>query len=96
MFLCSLRYCLKCYFSKGVYTFTLSTVYIYIYIYIYIYVMLKHSLSSKIEFSFNSYILYFGVRIRSTSSGTWYLSFQHKKIFLESASEIALRCIYTV
>ncbi len=61
-----------------------------------IYIMLKHSLSSKIEFSFNSYILYFGVRIRSTSSGTWYLSFQHKKIFLESASEIALRCIYTV
>ncbi len=31
MFLCSLRYCLKCYFSKGVYSFTLSTVYIYIY-----------------------------------------------------------------
>ncbi len=30
MFLCSLRYCLKCYFSKGVYSFTLSTVYIYI------------------------------------------------------------------
>ncbi len=28
MFLCSLRYCLKCYFSKGVYSFTLSTVYI--------------------------------------------------------------------
>ncbi len=26
MFLCSLRYCLKCYFSKGVYSFTLSTV----------------------------------------------------------------------
>ncbi len=24
---CSLRYCLKCYFSKGVYSFTLSTVY---------------------------------------------------------------------
>ncbi len=24
MFLCSLRYCLKCYFSKGVYSFTLS------------------------------------------------------------------------
>ncbi len=36
MFLCSLKYCLKCYFSKGVYSFTLSTVYIYIYIYIYI------------------------------------------------------------
>ncbi len=36
MFLCSLRYCLKCYFSKGVYSFTLSTVCIYIYIYIYI------------------------------------------------------------
>ncbi len=33
MFLCSLRYCLKLYFSKGVYSFTLSTVYIYIYIY---------------------------------------------------------------
>ncbi len=32
MFLCSLRYCLKCYFSKGVYSFTLSTVHIYIYI----------------------------------------------------------------
>ncbi len=32
MFLCSLRYCLKCYFSKGVYSFTLSTVcFIYIY-----------------------------------------------------------------
>ncbi len=30
---------LKCYFSKGVYSFTLSTVYIYIYIYIlYIYI----------------------------------------------------------
>ncbi len=28
MFLCSLRYCLKCYFSKGAYSFTLSTVYI--------------------------------------------------------------------
>ncbi len=28
MFLCSLRYCLKCYFSKGVYSFTLSTVHI--------------------------------------------------------------------
>ncbi len=27
MFLCSLRYCLKFYFSKGVYSFTLSTVY---------------------------------------------------------------------
>ncbi len=26
MFLCSLRYCLKCYFSNGVYSFTLSTV----------------------------------------------------------------------
>ncbi len=26
MFLCSLRYCLKCYFSKGVYSFPLSTV----------------------------------------------------------------------
>ncbi len=26
MFLCSLRYCLKCYFSKGVYSLTLSTV----------------------------------------------------------------------
>ncbi len=26
MFLCSLRYCLKFYFSKGVYSFTLSTV----------------------------------------------------------------------
>ncbi len=26
MFLCSLRYCLKCNFSKGVYSFTLSTV----------------------------------------------------------------------
>ncbi len=26
MFLCSLRYCLKCYFSKGMYSFTLSTV----------------------------------------------------------------------
>ncbi len=25
-FLCSLRYCLKFYFSKGVYSFTLSTV----------------------------------------------------------------------
>ncbi len=25
-FLCSLRYCLKIYFSKGVYSFTLSTV----------------------------------------------------------------------
>ncbi len=35
MFLCSLRYCLKFHFSKGVYSFTLSTVYIYIYIYIY-------------------------------------------------------------
>ncbi len=34
MFLCSLRYCLKCYFSKGVYSFTLSTVYIYMYIHI--------------------------------------------------------------
>ncbi len=32
--MCSLRYCLKFYFSKGVYSFTLSTVYIYIYIYI--------------------------------------------------------------
>ncbi len=30
MFLCSLRYCLECYFSKGVYSFTLITVkYIY-------------------------------------------------------------------
>ncbi len=29
MFLCSLRYCLKFDFSKGVYSFTLSTVYIY-------------------------------------------------------------------
>ncbi len=28
MFLCSLRYCLKCYFSKGVYSFTLSTVHL--------------------------------------------------------------------
>ncbi len=28
MFLCSLRYCLKCYFSKGVYSFTLSTVHV--------------------------------------------------------------------
>ncbi len=28
MFLCSLRYCLKCYFLKGVYSFTLSTVHI--------------------------------------------------------------------
>ncbi len=28
MFLCSLRYCLKCYFSKGVYSFTMSTVYV--------------------------------------------------------------------
>ncbi len=28
MFLCSLRYCLKCYFSKGVYSFTLSTVFV--------------------------------------------------------------------
>ncbi len=27
MFLCSLRYCLKCKFLKGVYSFTLSTVY---------------------------------------------------------------------
>ncbi len=26
MFLCSLRYCLKCYFSKVVYSFTLSSV----------------------------------------------------------------------
>ncbi len=29
MFLCSLRYCLKLYFSKGVYSFTLSTVCVY-------------------------------------------------------------------
>ncbi len=27
--MCSLRYCLKFYFSKGVYSFTLSTVYVY-------------------------------------------------------------------
>ncbi len=27
-FLCSLRYCLKCYFSKGVYSFTLDTVFV--------------------------------------------------------------------
>ncbi len=27
IFLCSLRYCFKCYFSKGVYSFMLSTVY---------------------------------------------------------------------
>ncbi len=39
MFLCSLRYCLKLYFSKGVYSFTLSTVYIYIYIYICLYIL---------------------------------------------------------
>ncbi len=36
MFLCSLRYCLKCYFSKGVYSFICVCIYIYIYIYIYI------------------------------------------------------------
>ncbi len=30
--------CLKFYFSKGVYSFTLSTVHTYIYIYIYIYI----------------------------------------------------------
>ncbi len=42
MFLCSLRCCLKCYFSKGVYSFTLSTVYIYIYIYIYMYTQLTY------------------------------------------------------
>ncbi len=28
-FLCSLRYCLKCNFSKGVYSFTLSTVFVF-------------------------------------------------------------------
>ncbi len=38
MFLCSLRYCLKCYFSKGVYSFTLSAVCVYIYIYIHIHI----------------------------------------------------------
>ncbi len=36
--MCSLRYCLKCYFSKGVYSFTLSTVHVRVYIYIYIYI----------------------------------------------------------
>ncbi len=40
MFLCSSRYCLKCYFSKGVYSFTQSTVYIYIYIYMNMYLSL--------------------------------------------------------
>ncbi len=39
MFLCSLRYCLKCYFSKGVYSFTLSTVYIYIYTHVFTYAL---------------------------------------------------------
>ncbi len=48
MFLCSLRYCLKCYFSKGVYSFTLSTVYVCMYACLSILANLRSTLSDLI------------------------------------------------
>ncbi len=48
MFLCSLRYCLKCYFSKGC-THLRWALYIYIYIYIFFFFYLR---LSKISFKF--------------------------------------------
>ncbi len=58
--------------------------------------MFRHSLSSKMMFSFNSFFHFVSFGKYKRHFILYFLSFHHKKTFLESASEVAFRCFYTV